>query len=1083
MVSPMLAKKYLPDKHNVIGWYVSEKLDGVVYGITSVDPTATPTKTASVTPSPTVAGVIPTSSNPTINLANAGSRTMANTSFELYDGTWTQMMNMTNMRGWKTTHRTSDTGFRVMEMWEYGSAAWYDALNGVAAPDGTRWVELNAYHASMLYQPICFADNEQFDFEFYHHPRSFSSNEIIELRFGIPTGLDAGSVAADSYSRQVLRGSTTSGANLAATATTLYDTYDGTLNESATVTTGNWIKYAGSHQLPAGWSGVKNLGFYGISPTGGSGNHLDKITINLQPIIDMGTSRDRSSSEQVAPTSLNIRINGRVAAGTMIALKKTSGSATADSDFTIGTVSAGANGTASVAHTSGTDTWLITIPAGDYDGGLVSGNNVGGLTIPVTYSYDLATESTEYAVFDISSEVADGATPDEYVLGDPTCDGSQKLDGAVYTITNVDPTNTPTSTPTQTFTPSLTATVTNTPAYTATNTPTYTLTNTATNTPTNTPTYTYTPTYTMTPTNTSTPTFTMTPAVPTAVIPTLPDISEATTSINLSSVSAGGLAVTISSTSPSVCTVTGKTVTIVGPGTCLIDIDIAAGTVGGISYAATKISRSFVVKAMQTVTFAALTPKIYNSGDFALTASASSTLAVSYTAAPASICTVSSGGMVSMLTPGTCTITAAQAGGISGGLTYAAATAVARSFTVSGVPQSITFAPLTAKHDYDPSFDLSGTASSGLTVSYTTSNALVCDVTGRRVRIYTKGACEVTAAQAGGTSAGIIYAAAAPVTQSFAVDDHTPTLTKSKTPTATVTNTPTKTLTMTPTPIPFMMKKGAVGASFVLGLLQNGTLVTWGMNKEFQANIAPCCGSGVDDIATGSNFAIVLKGGRVFGWGSNSLKQITFPKTTEKGIIAIAAGQAHAMALTNKGKVIAWGDNKSQQTKLPKSLKGIVAIAGGVSHSLALTSKGTVIAWGSNVAGQTKVPPTLKDVKAISGGLDHSLALKKDGMVVAWGGNAFGQSSVPTILRDVKTISAGTQFSMALKNDGTAFGWGRNDSNQITIPAGYTGFFSVNAGYANSIIGLRNGGILVLGDQTNDVGVSRTPTKTATPTP
>jgi len=29
MVSPMLAKKYLPDKHNVIGWYASEKLDGV----------------------------------------------------------------------------------------------------------------------------------------------------------------------------------------------------------------------------------------------------------------------------------------------------------------------------------------------------------------------------------------------------------------------------------------------------------------------------------------------------------------------------------------------------------------------------------------------------------------------------------------------------------------------------------------------------------------------------------------------------------------------------------------------------------------------------------------------------------------------------------------------------------------------------------------------------------------------------------------------------------------------------------------------------------------------------------------------
>ena len=34
-----------------------------------------------------------------------------------------------------------------------------------------------------------------------------------------------------------------------------------------------------------------------------------------------------------------------------------------------------------------------------------------------------------------------------------------------------------------------------------------------------------------------------------------------------------------------------------------------------------------------------------------------------------------------------------------------------------------------------------------------------------------------------------------------------------------------------------------------------------------------------------------------------------------------------------------------------------------------------------------------------------------------------------------------------------------------------------------TLLGLRNGRIIVLGDQSNDVGVSRTPTKTATPTP
>jgi alpha-tubulin suppressor-like RCC1 family protein len=972
-------------------------------------------------------------------------------------------------------------------------------LNPIAdAPDGNKVASLNADVASFLYQKLCVTSGETFTFEFYHNIGTANRTDIASFRLGIPSGLPTGSLAADSYDREILRASSTTGSGSRTVTTVSKTDSPGTSGSTAVVANG-WGKFSGSHTLPpTGYTGIRNIGFYGIqSVSAGAGNLLDKISLGLDPLMDMGTSRDATIMEGAA-RSINIRINGRVQAGTTIVLRKTLGTATSDTDFTVGTASAGAVGTASVTHTPGTDIWEFVVPAGDYDGGIFASNNRGGLTIPVNYTYDMISDSGEYALFQLGAPGDDGASVN-WNLADPTCDGSFKDDGVVHTITNLEPTATPTytitntptetatNTATQTFTPTYTPTYTATPSATDTatstytptytTTPTYTPTNTATHTPTNTPTSTKTPTFTVT------PTFTATPAIPSATIPAMPDITEGTASVDLGTVSAGGLAVTISSVSPTVCTVTGKTVTIIGPGTCLIDIDIAAGTVGGVSYAAAKISRSFVVKATQTMTFAALSAKIYNSGDFALTATASSTLAVSYSSSTTSVCTVSSAGLVHMLVPGTCTLSALQPGGLSGGLTYAAAPVLIRSFTVSGVPQTITFGTLSPKHDYEPSFDLTGSASSGLVLTYTTSNTMVCDVTGRRLRIYTKGSCVVTASQSGGTNAGTIYAAATAVTQTFVIDDYTPTLTKSATATATITNTPTKTSTLTPTPIQFMMKKGAVGASFVLGLLQNNTLVTWGMNKEFQANIAPCCGTGINDIATGSNFAVVLKGGRVYGWGSNSLKQLVFPKTTEKDIIAIAAGQAHVLALTKKGTVIAWGDNKSMQTKLPKGLKDIVAVAGGVYHSLALTKKGTVIAWGSNTSGQSKVPPTVKDVTAISGGLDHSLALKKDGMVVAWGGNAYGQSTVPTILRDVKTISAGTQFSMALKNDGTAFGWGRNDSNQITIPAGYKDFFSVNAGYANSIIGLRNGGILVLGDQTNDVGVSRTPTKTATPTP
>jgi hypothetical protein len=308
------------------------------------------------------------------------------------------------------------------------------------------------------------------------------------------------------------------------------------------------------------------------------------------------------------------------------------------------------------------------------------------------------------------------------------------------------------------------------------------------------------------------------------------------------------------------------------------------------------------------------------------------------------------------------------------------------------------------------------------------------------------------------------------------------------TATSTPTNTPTFTPTLTPSPIPLLMKKGAVGASFVLGLLQNKTLVTWGMNREFQTNIPPCCGTGIDDIAVGTNFALALKGGKVYGWGANTLKQITFPATVNKDIVSIAAGGSHGLALSKKGLVFAWGDNGFKQATPPKGLKDVVSIAAGKAHSLVVKKDGTVVAWGANESGQTKVPPAIvrkpkKKVVQVAGGLDHSVALLDDATVLAWGGNAKGQSTVPGNAKDMKQVSAGNQFTLAVRKDGTVFGWGSNEYNQLLIPAEFTDIYNANAGYSNTILGLRNGRIIVLGDQSNGVNASRTPTKTATPTP
>ena len=639
------------------------------------------------------------------------------------------------------------------------------------------------------------------------------------------------------------------------------------------------------------------------------------------------------------------------------------------------------------------------------------------------------------------------------------------IGSAVMTNTPGGPTYTPEATDTP-F-PTNTLAVTLTPSNTRTATATATDTATATNTPTN----------TMTPTNTATPTATPTGQYITFATP--PNKTNGGAPFQLTATSSVGTTVTYTSDTPSVCTVTSSgMVTMLTPGTCTITANAVGTTVGGVTYAAAPpVSRSFTVNAPQTITFPAISDRAYTGADFTLTATASSGLAVTYVSTTPSVCTVTSAGKVDMLAPGTCTITASQAGGLSGGTPYAAATAT-QSFTAEEAAQTITFPPLEEFHTYDGSeFTLTGSTSSGLPITYSSTTPTVCTVTGTKVTIIGTGKCTIKASQAGGTVGGATYGPAVDITRDFFVTDFT------ATPTKTATSTRTFTPTLTPTPIPFLMKKGAVGASFVLGLLQNGTLVTWGMNREYQANIPPCCGSAITDVAVGTNFALALKGGTVYGWGANTKGQLKFPAQTKKGITAIAAGGAHGLALDSKGKVYGWGDKAFKQSVVPKSVKNVIQIAGGTNHSLALVKTGTVVGWGSNASGETKIPTGLKDVIMVAGGLDHSLALKKDGTVVAWGGNAKGQATVPSNAKDIKQISAGNQFSLAVKNDGTVFGWGDNTYKQLEIPAEYTDIFNASAGYSNTILGLRNGRIIVLGDQSNDVGVSRTPTKTATPTP
>ena len=142
----------------------------------------------------------------------------------------------------------------------------------------------------------------------------------------------------------------------------------------------------------------------------------------------------------------------------------------------------------------------------------------------------------------------------------------------------------------------------------------------------------------------------------------LPNEVVGTGPYTLSASTSSGLAVSFASTTPGICAVSGSQVTLVTTGTCTIQ----ATQGGDATYGpATPVSESFqVTLPAQTVTFGALSGQAAGTAPFALTATASSGLGVTFASLTSGVCTVS-GSTVTLVAAGTCKILATQAGSSS----------------------------------------------------------------------------------------------------------------------------------------------------------------------------------------------------------------------------------------------------------------------------------------------------------------------------------------------------------------------------------------------------------------------------------
>jgi Secretion system C-terminal sorting domain len=229
-------------------------------------------------------------------------------------------------------------------------------------------------------------------------------------------------------------------------------------------------------------------------------------------------------------------------------------------------------------------------------------------------------------------------------------------------------------------------------------------------------------------------------------------------SFTLSATSTSGLPVSFISSDATIASISGNTVTILKVGT----VNITASQVGDANFnAATSVVQPLTInKANQTTTFSALPAKTFGDAAFALSATSSSSLPVSFSSSDATVASIT-GNTITILKAGTVNITASQAGDAS----FNAATNVVQPLTINKANQTITFNALVSKTFGDAAFALSATSSSSLPVSFSSSDATIASITGNTVTILKAGTVNITASQIGDAS----FNAAADVVQSLTI--------------------------------------------------------------------------------------------------------------------------------------------------------------------------------------------------------------------------------------------------------------------------------------------------------------------------
>ena len=254
--------------------------------------------------------------------------------------------------GWSTTHGsvkagtgnctgyTSPGSVPLIEIWTSGFNGASTATTPTSA--GNQFAELNAEQASELYQNLCLIKNETITFSFLHRGRSSATNpDVANFLIGLNTIF--GTFSTTSNGTVTAQPVAQNGATIP--------------NVSNNNAGNGWVRYSGTVPY-TGASANQPVGFAAVSTAGGNntvGNFLDEVQFAGKPVVEFTASSGGAAESETNPTTNppKLRIVGLVPTGGINVPISVSGTAVLGTDY---------------KTTSGTSTFNITIPAGNYDG-------------------------------------------------------------------------------------------------------------------------------------------------------------------------------------------------------------------------------------------------------------------------------------------------------------------------------------------------------------------------------------------------------------------------------------------------------------------------------------------------------------------------------------------------------------------------------------------------------------------------------------------------------------------------------------------------------------------------------------------